>query len=61
MAAMAGALRVRLEKSGHYVLGEGPEPSADDISIAVRTVIIAALGASAVMMVSVALLRWLSS
>lgn len=37
MAAMAGALGRRLEKSGHYVLGEGlPEPGAEDIRAAVR-------------------------
>jgi adenosylcobinamide-phosphate synthase len=29
MAAMAGALGVRLEKRGHYRLGEGPAPGAD--------------------------------
>ena len=49
MAAMAGALRVRLEKSGHYVLGAGPDPSADDISVAVRLVVMAALLGVAVM------------
>jgi cobalamin biosynthesis protein CobD/CbiB len=26
MSAMAGALRVRLEKTGHYVLGDGQQP-----------------------------------
>ena len=56
MAAMAGALRVRLEKPEHYVLGDGPEPAADDISIAVRIVIIAASIAMAVMTLSVMLL-----
>lgn len=60
MAAMAGALRVKLEKSGHYVLGDGPEPSADDISLAVRTVIIAALCGTAVMVLSVGLLDAIS-
>jgi cobalamin biosynthesis protein CobD/CbiB len=36
MAAMAGALGVRLEKPGHYVLGEGDLPSAAEIEVAVR-------------------------
>lgn len=31
MAAMAGALGVSLEKPGHYVLGEGRRPSANDV------------------------------
>jgi adenosylcobinamide-phosphate synthase len=31
MAAMAGALGVRLEKRGAYVLGDGPEPRPEDI------------------------------
>ncbi len=56
MAAMAGALRVRLEKPEHYVLGEGPQPTADDISTAVRIVIIAALMATAAMALSVVVL-----
>jgi adenosylcobinamide-phosphate synthase len=36
MAAMAGALGVRLEKTSHYVLGEGPEPSVRSIGQARR-------------------------
>ena len=37
MAAMAGALGVRLEKAGHYVLGQGnPAPSMETINDAVR-------------------------
>ena len=37
MSAMAGLLGSRLEKVGHYCLGqEMPEPAADDISKAVR-------------------------
>ena len=37
MSAMAGLLGARLEKVGHYCLGqEMPEPDADDISKAVR-------------------------
>jgi adenosylcobinamide-phosphate synthase len=36
MAAMAGALGVRLEKRGHYVLGEGPEPGLPAIARARR-------------------------
>jgi adenosylcobinamide-phosphate synthase len=57
MAAMAGALRVRLAKPGHYVLGEGPEPSADDISLAVRTVIVAGLISIIAIMLSVDMLH----
>jgi adenosylcobinamide-phosphate synthase len=36
MAAMAGALRRRLEKSAHYILGDGPEPEPIDIRRAQR-------------------------
>jgi adenosylcobinamide-phosphate synthase len=37
MAVMAGALGCRLEKTGHYVLGDGlPEPGAEDVRAAVR-------------------------
>jgi adenosylcobinamide-phosphate synthase len=36
MAAMAGALGVRLEKRAHYRLGDGPLPSAEDIAAARR-------------------------
>ena len=32
MAAMAGLLGVTLAKPGHYALGDGPEPSAQDIA-----------------------------
>lgn len=35
MAAMAGALGVRLEKEGHYALGSGPAPEARHIPQAV--------------------------
>jgi adenosylcobinamide-phosphate synthase len=42
MAAMAGALGVRLEKAGHYVLGDGREPEAPDIGRARRIVRVAA-------------------
>jgi adenosylcobinamide-phosphate synthase len=61
MAAMAGALRVTLEKPGHYVLGDGPPPSADDISLAVRTVIVAALVATVLMVLSAKLFQAISS
>ena len=44
MAAMAGALHVRLEKPGHYVLGDGKEPKPDDIDRAVNMFTIAAAG-----------------
>lgn len=36
MAAMAGALGVRLEKPSHYVLGDGRDPMPEDILAAVR-------------------------
>lgn len=43
MAAMAGALNVRLEKAGHYVLGEAKTPLAPGtIGSAVRLFLIAA-------------------
>jgi adenosylcobinamide-phosphate synthase len=44
MAAMAGALNVRLEKVGHYVLGEGrAAPTLDKIDSAVNLFSLAAL------------------
>ncbi len=42
MAAMAGALRVALEKPGVYRLGDGPLPGAGSIGRAVRVIIGAA-------------------
>jgi adenosylcobinamide-phosphate synthase len=46
MAAMAGALGVTLEKTGHYRLGDGPEPGPDDLRRAQRVAAAAlALGA----------------
>jgi adenosylcobinamide-phosphate synthase len=42
MAAMAGALGVRLEKRGYYVLGEGRQPAATDIARSQRIVVVAA-------------------
>jgi adenosylcobinamide-phosphate synthase len=43
MAAMAGALAIRLEKVGHYILGEGyPPPSTENIDGAVKVFSIAA-------------------
>ena len=43
MATMAGALGVRLEKAGHYVLGEGsPAPSRETIGGAVKLFSLAA-------------------
>lgn len=38
MAAIAGALGVRLEKRDHYVLGAGPDPTAHDIRRAGRII-----------------------
>jgi adenosylcobinamide-phosphate synthase len=42
MAAMAGALGVRLVKRDAYVLGDGPLPGADDIRRSLRVMIVAA-------------------
>src|SRR5688500_10018685 len=61
MAAMAGALRVRLETPDHFCPGEGPEPAADHISLAVRIVIVAAFMAMAVMAFSVMVLHSIRS
>lgn len=36
MSAMAGALRVRLEKPGHYVLGQGRWPDVADVRTSLR-------------------------
>jgi adenosylcobinamide-phosphate synthase len=50
MAAMAGAVGRRLEKTGHYVLGDGlAEPGAEDVRAAIRLAGLAAalLAASA--------------
>lgn len=38
MAAMAGALGVRFEKIGHYTLGNGATPSAEQFLMAIRLV-----------------------
>jgi adenosylcobinamide-phosphate synthase len=43
MAAMAGALRIRLEKPGHYALGQGPLPGVTEIAAGVRIMRSAAL------------------
>jgi adenosylcobinamide-phosphate synthase len=61
MAAMAGALRVSLEKPDHYVLGEGPEPTPADISTAVRIMIVAASFAITLLALCAGLLRSISS
>jgi adenosylcobinamide-phosphate synthase len=56
MAAMAGALGVRLTKRGTYTLGAGlREPGAEDIGRAIRLARGAAVGAA--VMVTLALLR----
>ena len=48
MSAMAGALRVRLDKLEHYTLGDGPPPSAAAIPAAVGLArLAAALGLAA--------------
>jgi adenosylcobinamide-phosphate synthase len=49
MAAMAGALRVRLVKAHHYTLGEGPLPGVTEIELGVRTMRRAALLGTAVL------------
>jgi adenosylcobinamide-phosphate synthase len=56
MAAMAGALAVRLEKPGHYVLGDGRWPEAADVRASLRvfwiaTAIVAAAAAAIVSLV----------
>ncbi|MEX2148274.1 MAG: adenosylcobinamide-phosphate synthase CbiB, partial [Candidatus Rokuibacteriota bacterium] len=61
MAAMAGALGVRLEKPGHYVLGAGAAPTPEDIATAVRIMTVAATVAIASMALSAVLLRVVSS
>jgi adenosylcobinamide-phosphate synthase len=43
MAAMAGALRVRLEKPGHYTLGQGPLPGVAQVEVSVRILRVAAI------------------
>jgi adenosylcobinamide-phosphate synthase len=49
MAAMAGALGVELEKSGHYRLGAGLRaPAAADVDRAVRVMLGAAALAAAI-------------
>lgn len=55
MAAMAGALGVRLEKRGAYVLGDGPEPGPEDIRRAQRIVM-----ATAALALAPALGAWLA-
>lgn len=53
MAAMAGGLRRRLEKQGHYVLGAGyVDPGPDDIRMAVRLAGVAAACIAIVMVVT---------
>lgn len=52
MATMAGALRVRLEKIGHYSLGDGEEPATlekcrEAVSIMKLTTLLFCLGVSA--------------
>jgi adenosylcobinamide-phosphate synthase len=51
MSAMAGALRRRLEKRGHYVLGAGfPEPTALDLRCGIEVTSAAAVVAFAVLL-----------
>lgn len=50
MAAMAGALRVRLEKLGAYTLGDGPLPARQHIARAARALVAAAAVAMVVLL-----------
>jgi adenosylcobinamide-phosphate synthase len=54
MAAMAGALRVTLEKRGHYRLGDGPPP---DVAVFDRAVGVFGAAAAVTLAASLALLR----
>lgn len=57
MACIAGALGVRLEKPGHYVLnGSAAPPAADDIRRA-RQLVAAAMSSSAAVAVAIRLVR----
>lgn len=63
MATMAGALRVRLEKIGHYALGDGQEPASLEkcgqaISIMKLTTLLFCIGASAPMISILYLAGW---
>lgn len=55
MAAMAGALRLALEKPGHYRLGEGRLPGAGDIPRSVRVMTAAALLSAAIVVLTLAI------
>jgi len=54
MAAMAGALGVRLEKRGHYRLGDGPPP---DVRVVDRAVSVFAAAAGVALVAALLLLR----
>jgi adenosylcobinamide-phosphate synthase len=63
MATMAGALRVRLEKIGHYALGDEQEPASLEkckaaISIMKLTTLLFCLGVSAPMISILYLADW---
>ena len=54
MSAMAGALRVRLEKPDHYVLGQGRWPDLSDMKTSLRLLWIAtALSAAGAILIAV--------
>jgi adenosylcobinamide-phosphate synthase len=57
MAAMAGALGVRLEKAETYVLGDGRPPVADDIRRS-RRIVLGAAGTALAVMVALSGRRW---
>ncbi len=63
MATMAGALRVRLEKIGHYALGDDHEPATlekckEAISIMKLTTLLFCLGVSAPIISAMYLVGW---
>lgn len=60
MSAMAGALRVELEKRSHYRLGTGPSPQANDIPRALQVVRVAATLGTCLFSVILGL-SWLAS
>lgn len=63
MATMAGALRIRLEKIGHYALGDGQEPASlekcrEAISIMKLTTLLFCIGVSVPMISILYLAGW---
>lgn len=56
MAAMAGALRVVLEKPGHYRLGEGRRPASPDVRRSIRLTAVGALLTTALIVLILSLI-----